>query len=147
MNIWIRQIYIEAGVNFPFSHIWQGWLSDQLSSLAVPSAKFIAKYGIDFELGINLSTRRGLVENEIKGPSVYRKRKDVEYSLFLPYDVVVGAADGCRVAMELILRGIQDIFVKSNIHAEGFDAKKAFIIDHVCSDPTMLSEPWPQCDP
>ena len=144
MNVYVGQIYIEAGVNFPYSYLWQIWLSDQMSLLTMASAEFVARYGADFKLGIRISARKQLAENEIKGPTVFRKYRNVEYTLFLPYDVIIEAEDGCRVAMEFILKGIQDIFAKANIEAEEFGAKKAFIIDHVCSDATMLKKPWPR---
>lgn len=144
MKVWVSQIYIEVGVNFPFSHLWQIWLTEQLSAIAFPSAKFVAKYGEDFKLGVNLSARKELRDNEVRGPSVFKKYRNVEYTLFLPYDVIIRSTDGCRVAMEFILKGIQDIFAKANIDADGFEAKKASIIDHVCSDATMLKKPWPK---
>ena len=69
MKIGVSQVYIEVGVNFTFSHLWQIWISEQLSSLTLPSAKFLAKYGDDFELIIRISAKKKLINNEIRGVS------------------------------------------------------------------------------
>ena len=105
MKIVVSQVYIEVGVNFPFSHQWQIW---------------------------------------IRGPSIFRKKKDVEYTLFLPYDVIIEAPNECRVAMEFILRGIIGILAAVHIDAKGLEAQQSYLIDHACSDPTMLKKPWPE---
>ena len=97
MNISVGQIYIEPGVNFPFSHLMQVWLGQQLSALASPTADFVNAYGIDFSLVIRISARKSLKANEIKGPTVFKRTKDVEYTIFLPYETIARSTDGCRV--------------------------------------------------
>ncbi len=144
MKIHVAQIYVEPGTSFPFSHLWQRWMSAELSARAVPSKKFVTKYGDDFELMIRISAKKKLTDNEVRGPSIFRKQKDVEYTLFLPYDVIIEAPNGCRVAMEFILRGIVDIFAAAHIDAKGLEAQQLYLIDHACSDPSMFEKPWPE---
>ena len=45
---------------------------------------FFEKYGADFSLGFYVSTKRGTEQLEIKGPSISRKMKIVDFSIFLP---------------------------------------------------------------
>jgi hypothetical protein len=53
MNIYFRQCYIEPGVWFLFNHFFQKRLSSEVTALVVPSPKYIAKYGEDFDLIFN----------------------------------------------------------------------------------------------
>lgn len=143
MRISVRQIYIEPGVTFSFSHRMQIWLSRELSAIGKPSQAYVKEYDADFDLVINLSARTKALENEIRGPTVFKRTKDVEYTLFLPYDRIAREAGGCRVAMEFLLAGVQEILAKARIHARGFEARRSFLIEHICSDPAMLKKPWP----
>jgi hypothetical protein len=143
MKVYVSQIYIKPGVSFPFSHLMQRWLSAELSSLANHSTDFAKKYGAEYELMIRLSADTQTTENEIRGPTVYKKTKDVEYSLFLPYDVIIKAKGGCRGALEYILNGICRIFKLTGIDPGMLNERRESIITHICSDPTMLDGPWP----
>ena len=142
MRVFIGQIYIKPGVDFPFSHQMQGWLGEQLSSMANPSAEFVRKYGADFALVVRVSADTGIVENRIKGPTIFKKTRDVEYTVFLPFDVIDKASDGCRVALDFLLRGIESVFHQAGIDAERLPERKASILDHICSDASMFTEPW-----
>jgi hypothetical protein len=143
MMVSIGQVYIKPGVNFPFSHLMQIWVSEELSSVADDCAEFQKKYGREFELIVRISADTQIADNVLKGPTVFRKAKDVEYSVFLPIDIIVKAPGGCRVAMEFLMAGIRSVFQKVGIDPTKLDERKAVIIDHVCSDPIMLKQPWP----
>lgn len=86
MNVYVSQIYIQVGVSFPFSHHFQIYLSQELTKRVKPSDLFINKYGEDFSLMFRMSAKAELTVPEIKGPTVYRKDRDVEFSIFLTYD-------------------------------------------------------------
>jgi hypothetical protein len=90
---------------------------------------------------VRINARTGSAENEIKGPTVFKRTKDVEYTLFLPYDVIA-SENGCRDAARFLLKGIQEILTRAHVAAEGFEARKASIEEHICSDPAMLKTPW-----
>lgn len=142
MKVFLGQIYGEPGVSFPFSHHMQTWLGNQLSDLATPSSEFLKKYSADFDLMVRVSARTKSAEVEVKGPTVFKKTKDVEYTVFLPYEVIVAAEDGCRAAMDLLMNGIQEVFARAHIEAPEFEAKKASMVEGVCSDAAMLKQPW-----
>ena len=143
MIVYVSQIYGKPGVSFPFSHLMQGWMTDELSALAKHSTDFASKYGADFNLGVNLSADKNITDNQIKGPAIFKKTKDVEYTLFLPYDVIIQAEGGCRTALGYLLDGIRRIFVLAGVDPTMLDERRDSIITHICSDPTMLNEPWP----
>jgi len=105
MKVWFGQVYIEPGVNFPFSHHFQRRLSQEVTALTKPSREFIKKHGEDFELMFNVSAKQALQDNEIRGPAVFRKTKDLEYTVFLPFDVIMRHADAPKAALRFLLRG------------------------------------------
>jgi hypothetical protein len=144
MKVYIAQIYIKPGVSFPFSCSMQVWVSEELSSLADFCDEFVRKYGTEFKLIVRVSADTQIADNVIKGPTVFKKTKDVEYTVFLPYDVIAQAPDGCRAALEFLFAGIRSVFLKAGISPEKLDEKKEAIIEHVCSDATMFDGPWPK---
>lgn len=144
MNVILTQAYIEPGVKFPFSHVMQAFLDGELSALASPSAAFTKKYGPDFNLVLYLSAKRELTNTEIKGPGIYKKTRDIEYTLFLPFEKVIEQADMCRSALTFLCDGIREVFARVGIVAPEFDAaKQAELIDHICGAPDMLDGAWP----
>lgn len=143
MRIFLGQIYGEAGVSFPFSQRMQVWVGEQVSALAVPRAEFISRYGIDFSLGVRISARRNSKQADVLGPTVFKKSKDVEYTLMLPYDLIMSTPDGCRLAIELIIDGVSEICTRANIDCPGLHTAKGRIVEEVCSNPAMLKTRWP----
>jgi hypothetical protein len=98
MKVFVSQLNIQPGVSFPFSHVMQSLLHETLSALAVPSPAFTDKYGADFNLIVRLSAKREPKQNEIKGPTVFKKEKEVEYTLFLPFEAIIEQVDIAREA-------------------------------------------------
>jgi hypothetical protein len=141
MKVWFGQIYIEPGVSFPFSHLFQRRLSAEVTALVEPSSTFLKKYGSDFELIFRISAKQGLKDNEIKGPTVFRKAKDVEYSIFLPFDVINRNADAPKRALSFLLKGVCKVFDMLEIDKTRLFNKQQSLIEGICSDPTMLEEP------
>ena len=86
MSIYVSQIYPEAGVSYPFNHRFQKYLSDLVSAKVGTSKKFADLYGPEYDLIFRMSAKEGLAKPEIKGPTVFKRDKDVEYTVFLPFD-------------------------------------------------------------
>ena len=138
MKVSIRQVYIRADVNFPFTFLMQRWVGDQLSLAAGTADSFVKKYGPEFELIINMSAKRGIETNEVRGPTVYRTDKHVEYSVFLPFDSVPNTSDRLHVAMRYLLEGVLTVFKKLRIETHQLEARVDDIVQHVCAHPEML---------
>jgi hypothetical protein len=85
MKIFVGQIYIKAGVMFPFSLRFQKWLGDALSERVQASERYCHEVGASFALGIRISAKEDIVEPEIKGPSLFKREKTIEFSIFLPH--------------------------------------------------------------
>jgi hypothetical protein len=140
MQIHIGQIYIEQGAYFPFSHIFQRYISEEVSALVVPSKKFIAKYGNDYKLIFNVSAKHSLTENEIRGPTVFKKTKDVEYTIFLPFSVIMNEPRPPQEALNYIFRGVCAVFDQLGIDATQIRERQEHIVNHVCADSAMFQD-------
>ena len=141
MNVYFTQIYIEVGVNFPFNHLFQRYLSKEITALVEPSGKFITKYGADFDLSLNVSAKKAITDNEIWGPAVTKKAKRVGYTIFLPYAVIALQDDINRSALQFLFQGIYTVFEKLDIDPSRVMERQNALIDHVCADKTMTESP------
>jgi hypothetical protein len=141
MKVWFGQIYGIPGASFPFSHLFQRHLSSEVTARVEASPKFVKQYGEDFELMFNVSAKPGLRDIEIRGPAVYKKTKDVEYTVFLPFDVIIPHADAPRRAIRFLLKGVCEVFDRLEIDTSRLRAEQDGILEGMCSDPSMLAEP------
>lgn len=88
-----------------------------------------------------------LEDNEIRGPTVFKKTKDVEYTVFLPFTVIVDHGDAPSCALSFLLKGVCDVFDLLEIDKAKLVDQQVSLIDGICSDPTMLELPsWNEAD-
>lgn len=85
MKMFVGQIYIEPELYYPFSHIFQNYLSKELTNLTEPSDYFIKKYSTEHDVIFNISAKSGIQKSEVVGPTIFEKDKDVEFTIFLPH--------------------------------------------------------------
>lgn len=78
MDVYLGQIYAEAGASLPFSHVMQVWLGTELSRSAKPSPCFQEKYGADFSVILRVNAVTGSATTEICGPQVFRRRSSTQ---------------------------------------------------------------------
>lgn len=138
MRVWFGQIYIEPGVSFPFSHHFQRRLSDAITALVQPSPMFLKKFGSDFKLMFNVSAKKGIERNEIKGPTVFMKTKDVEYTVFLPFEVITSTAEVPKTALTFLLRGVCSVLESLDIDTATVMQQEQSLIEQICSDTAMF---------
>jgi hypothetical protein len=141
MKVWFAQVYFQAGVCFPFSGDIQPRLSEEITALVEPSPKFLEKYGKDFELMFRISAKRLIKRNQIKGPMVFRKTKDVEYFIYLPFEEIARHADAPRRALKSLFEGVYKVLDSLEIDKTKLVERQESLIVDICSDPTMLEEP------
>jgi hypothetical protein len=140
MKIYFGQIYIQVGISFPFSHLFQKFLGAEISELIKPSQKFIKLHSEDYSLGIRLSAKKELAINEIKGPTVYKKDKDIEFTIFLPYTPIMKEAEPNKSALEHLFHGIYEVLGKYEIDTSRLKAEQEKIIDKIISSPEMFED-------
>lgn len=139
MKIFVGQIYIQVGINFPFSHVFQKYIHEMLSACTQPSEAFIRRYGADFTLMFRMSAKEKITETEINGPTVYKKDKDVEYTLFLPFDQISRSKDKHEAALQHLLAGIVTVLKSLQINTDRITESSEFWIHQICSNPSMLT--------
>lgn len=138
MKIYVSQIYIEAGVNFPFTHIFQGWIGEKLSSITEASESYKRRYGEDFNLIFRMSAKAGINETEIKGPTVFKKTKDVEYSIFLPFITISVEENSLELALRYLLAGVIEVLDRLEIDSKEVARQTESIVAHIISEPSMI---------
>lgn len=140
MQVHFGQIYIEPDVYFPFSHHFQHRISEAVTDAVEPSAKFLKKYGGDFDLTFNVSAKKALRDNEIRGPTVFRKTKDVEYTVFLPFRVIKRHPDVPQTALRFLLKGACAVLESLDIDTAKIVEQQESLIEDICSNPIMFEE-------
>jgi hypothetical protein len=168
MKVHFSQIYIEQGAECPFNSRFNLYIAEQVTSLVEPSTWFSAKYGGDWKLIFRISARWSPDENdtergvklsesartklarfrsftseplrvELRGPTVFKKDKDVEYSIFLPFRRVIESETPPVTALNYIFAGVYAVLEELQINTSKLRAEVDRIIERVCSDPTMFT--------
>jgi len=153
MQIHVGQIYIEKNTHYGFNSNFQHKISEELTDLVKPSEFFIREYGEDFQLIFRMSAKRRFKrrplhkqhyeQTEIWGPTVFRKDKNVEYTIFLPYyDKEDDSPDRLKNALTRLLDAI--IYVLHDflqMDTTALERQKDRIIADILADPNMVYGP------
>ena len=85
-----------------------------------------------------VSAKRIICDNEIRGPSVFKKDKDVEFTIFLPFDVIQREASVSLSAIAFLLRGVCSVLGSLGIDTAAIQARQSSLAESISSDPTMF---------
>jgi hypothetical protein len=135
----VSQVYVHVGIEFPFSHLAQRFLERELLEVMDVSL-FDKRYGSDFHIVLNVSAEQATRTPRIAGPAVFRRTKDVEYTIFIPFDVVVDSDEPCFTAAELLLEGAESAFRHAGISCPGLPSERQRIAREVCSNPSLAGD-------
>lgn len=144
MTIHLSQIYGDPSAQFPFSYIFQRRISEELTGLVGDCTGFERRFGLDWKPILRMSARRGTRRYELAGPALFRRQKDVEYVIFLPFDEIAGRPDAPIAAILALLEGALDVFERLGIEVRPGDFDHESIAARVCSDRSVLTprHPW-----
>jgi hypothetical protein len=121
--------------------VFQGRISEILSELIQPSDDFVRKYGSNFEIVFYLSAKKNIPKPEIAGPGVYKKTREIEYTIFLPHDGSEAKALGDYAGpMRALLAGVHDVLDRLRLDTSGLDRKADSIVREITSDPAMFAD-------
>ncbi len=137
--MYFGQIYIEPGITFPFSAEFQRTLGKAITALVSPSAKFEDRFGTDWSVMIRISAKTGIAANDIRGPTTFKKSKDVEFSVFLPFDLISKTADPLKAALVYLLEGASWSLASLDIDVSKLDAASQELIEAVREDAEMFT--------
>jgi hypothetical protein len=138
MDVQFSQFYVKPGVEFPFSIDFQIYLSNQFATRLIPSPLYVKKFGEDYALVFYISAKRRLKYNQIAGPSISRKARDISYTIFLPFTVISATEDPHATAIEHILHGAMAVCQSLEIDCEKVRKRQAAIIKHIIARPKMF---------
>jgi hypothetical protein len=139
MRIYVSQIYIEPGVAFPFKHRFQKFLSATLSDVVQVSPLFNERYGPDYDLMFRMSAKSCLAVPEIRGPTVFKRDRNVEFTVFLPFDSTtrLDTAALSKAVAEL-LRCIISILTDLGMNTTALRVESENIVRSVMEDASMI---------
>ena len=138
MHIYFSQIYIQEGISFPFSHIFQKYLSEKITSLVECSDKFTKLYGSDWDVIFRISAKKEIDETEIKGPTLFKKDKDIEYTIFLPYRKITKEKDIYKAALNDVITSVSGILESLGFSTSEIIASKSRLISEIHSNKEMF---------
>lgn len=137
MEIDITEIEM-SDCRLPFSNDFQIDFAKQLEKFVAASPSFTEKFGPGWSLSLCFSGKSSIRDTEIAGPGIYRKGKAVEFSIFIPYDVVSKARDAPRSTLEFLFQGIYSILQRIDLETQKLRAQEDKIIARVLSNPKLL---------
>jgi hypothetical protein len=108
--------------------------------LVSSSNEFENRYGADWDIILRISAKCGLSENELRGPSEFKKDKHVEFTIFLPYDVIIAQKHWCSYAVEYLINGTCSALEKLSLSSRELKQQKNKIVETVCSTDSMIKE-------
>lgn len=139
MKIYVSQIYPEAGISFPFKHQFQKYLSEAVNAAVCVSPSFAENYGRDYDLIFRISAKEGLAAPEIKGPTVFKRDKDVEYTIFLPFDRGAALDEPTLTrAIELLISSMTTVLDKLGMNASKLADQSSTIVRKVLEGDGMI---------
>ncbi len=90
-----------------------------------------------------MSAKTKISEVEIKGPKVFKKTKDVEYSIFLPYDVIDRESDKISKyasALSNFIGAVVKVLKTLEIDTSAIEEDTLSLVKQACSNPDMFNQ-------
>ena len=140
MNIYFSQIYIQEGVTFPFSHIFQKFLSEKITRLVASSDYFNKNYGADWDIIFRISAKNEIDDVEIKGPTTFKKDNDVEFTIFLPFQKLNTQSDNYKLTIKTIINSTCDTLDSLDISTFKIDEYSNQLVSEICENNEMFDE-------
>ncbi|HEY1121949.1 MAG TPA: hypothetical protein VGE67_10130 [Haloferula sp.] len=142
MNVHFGQIYIEPGVAFPWSIQFQQRISAEVSPLISASEAFIEEFGGEWSMMFRISAKQEIDGVEVRGPTVFKRDRSIEFSLFLPFDIIPRGDAFMLPALRFLFDGIQEGFVRVGIETAKLEAKRDQLIDQIYDASGMVDSEW-----
>jgi hypothetical protein len=102
--------------------------------------QFSSNYGEDYDLVFNVSAKTGLNSPEVKGPTVFKREKTVEYTIFLPFERKVAVNDeSLSSTLRMLLSSMNAVLIELGMNTNRIANDPLGIARSVLEDPKMLS--------
>ena len=142
MKFNFTQIYAEVDTDFDLSHMILRPLRGELDSLGMNIPLFANKLNAEeFTLTFIISATRKSNALDVKGPLFLYKRKQVEFSLFIPYVEFENFFKRIEYVLLQVLMGIKSVLLRYDVDVEGIDSKFQKISSLVQENPKAFEYP------
>jgi len=139
MRIYVSQIYIEVGVEYPFSHHFQIYISEELTRRVAASERFVSEYAEDFDLIFRVSAKAGIAQPEVRGPTVFAKDRDVEFTIFLTFDKTEAPGEQkYRRVLRQLVDQIIEVLRGLDMDVSRLSQESNRIVERIVGDPKMI---------
>ncbi|HEY5750637.1 MAG TPA: hypothetical protein VIU12_31460 [Chryseolinea sp.] len=110
MSFGYGTIYMEEGVVFPISYKIGDLIIDEMQARLPKESQQVVVKGEPFSLGVVISTKKSKTELSIQGPSISKKYKMVDYTLWIPYEKVIKSKNIPNAYLDCVCEGIILVF-------------------------------------
>ncbi|MBT1699247.1 hypothetical protein KK083_20285 [Fulvivirgaceae bacterium PWU4] len=110
MTFRLAVLFPEVGVDFPISYKVNQLLLDKLIDKLPKEQQQVIVDNKSFSLGVIISTRKSKTDLSIQGPSISKKYKMVDYTIWIPYLKVIKSSSLLETYLDFISEGIILVF-------------------------------------
>lgn len=125
-NLFISYINLSPELRNPFSSTTHGVLVDKFNERFATWEGFFRAYE-GYDLAFIIVTDEGVGKLEVKGPTVFRKTKTVDFSIFLPENIdtlVPENPQDFRIYLDWVFSGISSAIVRYGVSQEDIEIIK-----------------------
>jgi len=106
MSFRTASIFSEVGVDFPISYKVNQLLLDRLVKKLQKENQEVNVKGEFFSLGVIVSTRKNVTDLSFQGPSISKKYKMVDYTIWMPFAKVIESDNILFAYLDYLCQGI-----------------------------------------
>lgn len=125
-NLFISYIILSPDLDNQFSDLTHKGIVEKLRN-AFPNWKGFHKSFKDYNLGFTIVMDRGIDALQVKGPTIFRRTKDVDFSIFLPEKVELLNPDkyeDIEYYLDLIFSGLEIVLSQYDVRNEEIELIK-----------------------
>ena len=108
MKLMISSLFVEPGFYFNVSSNVRELISKEISPLLTQSILFTKRYD-QYDLGLIISTKKGLEDLKVQGPEVDKNLKSVDYVLWMPYEKIAYSATPLMNYLHFLFDGLIEV--------------------------------------
>jgi len=137
MQIYIGAWYNEPGISFEFTYKVFVFITKNLREKILILISNNHKF-INYDIQLTKNTYASSVELELKGPSIGRRNKSLNYGLTIPYFKVINSEKPLEVYLDYYFEGLTLLFLQFDISKEIMEKFKKEMTKEILNTPEFL---------
>jgi len=136
MNIYFGQISSVPGADFGLSGMLLKLLRERLDGLHKEIKFFKDKFkGEEFSIVFIISATRDKTSVEAKGPAYLRKKKEIEFAVYIPYKEITDFNEKVAYVLNHLTQGIISVLNRYETDSTGIEETIREVVRIVQADP------------